>query len=65
MAGAQGLLPAQAALHNFWLPGRANKFVFLVKMSMIVYTLRTTERHLKETLWPVERGTRSTPSLVP
>ena len=29
MAGAQGLLPEQAALHNFWLPGRANKFVFL------------------------------------
>ena len=28
---------------------------------MIVYTLRTTERHLKETLRPVERGTRSIP----
>ena len=30
-------------------------------MSMIVYTLLPTERHLKETLRPVERGTRSTP----
>ena len=71
MAGAQGLLApsgagSTAALHNFWLRARDNKFGVLggtktEHIYAVITHARTTERDPKESIRPVERGTRSTP----